>query len=494
MDIQHLLHNFTLEQKIGQMFMLEAVETQSGEVNIELLKKFKIGNFFMGKVDRVKVKRNTKKLQEYSNDVFGIPALIAIDFEGGCVRRGLDMIPGASAVASSGSLELCEQLSELCAKDLLSNGINLNFAPVCDVCGDKKSTIGISRFYGDDSETVSKFSEYFIKGHQNGGCFSCAKHFPGHGFTSIDSHLNAPRINRTLEELEKIDILPFKNAIKAGVSTLMMGHLYTAIDENNLASQSAKTINYIREKLKFDGVIVTDSMNMHAITDNSFHAACKKSILAGVDLLLRNVAVNDCETIYGTIEKIADDVRNGEIPEELINKACERILKLKSQIKPCVYSDKYEKSICSLSKNISQRSVKVVKDDINAIPLKHKKICCITPSTKLFSFSDIFKEETSINIVDCSIPSTVDNNLLNHVLEKAKEADCVVFIPINLARNESQRIVLKKLLQSNDKVIVVPMINHTDVDLAMEAPTVINGCEFSELAAKSVINLLLGNK
>jgi beta-N-acetylhexosaminidase len=219
------------------------------------------------------------------------PLFISVDHEGGRVQRfkaGFTHFPPMLEIAEKGSPKLCFEVHQAMALELLACGVNLNFSPVCDVFSNPSNKVIGDRAFGKTPERVEQYISSAIRGLQTGGIIACAKHFPGHGSTTKDSHFDLPYITSTIEELEERDIPPFIKAVKSRVEMVMMGHLVVdAIDPELPCSMSPKAHDYLRKKLKFSNVIISDDLHMKAIDDHySPEDAAIKILKAGTDILL----------------------------------------------------------------------------------------------------------------------------------------------------------------------------------------------------------------
>lgn len=209
----------------------------------------------------------------------------------------------------------------------------MDFAPVLDINSNPNNKVIGDRSFSSNKNIVANLGVSEINGFKSSNIISVAKHFPGHGDTDIDSHYKLPIINKTLDELKEVEFVPFKNAIKENVPSIMVSHiLLTEIDDINPASMSKTIItDILRKDLKFDGLIVTDDMTMVAITnDFDISEACIKSINAGADLLL---ICHGYETEVDVINNIKDAVDKGIISIDRINESVYRILSLKYSYK-----------------------------------------------------------------------------------------------------------------------------------------------------------------
>jgi len=246
----------------------------------------------------------TNELQTIAGDN---PLLIAIDQEGGRVSRlpsNFTIFPPAATVAQSGSTDLAYQAAAVTAQELRSVGINMNMAPVLDIHTNPDNPIIGNRAFGTEPEQVSKMGAATIAGLQDHRVLACGKHFPGHGDTSTDSHLELPTVQASRERLEKIELQPFRYAIDHGLQAMMTAHVhYPALDPTYPATLSSTILSgLLRQDLGFSGVILSDDLEMRAILDHgSIGDAAIRSLQAGADMLLicksRTLATDTFEAI-----------------------------------------------------------------------------------------------------------------------------------------------------------------------------------------------------
>lgn len=258
-----------------------------------LVREHQVGNFILFKRNvqsREQLCELCGALQALALEATGQPALIAIDQEGGTVSRlspDCANVPTAMALAATGDVQNAYQAGLITGRELSAMGVNFNLAPVMDINSNPQNPVIGARSYGDTPETVCAFGVSAIRGLREGGVLTCAKHFPGHGDTAVDSHLGLPRVDKTLEQLEACELKPFRAAIEAGVSAIMTTHiLFPSIDSVPATLSPAIVRGVLRERLGFDGLIVSDCLMMDAIarfygTAAGALAACD----AGVDLV-----------------------------------------------------------------------------------------------------------------------------------------------------------------------------------------------------------------
>lgn len=218
------------------------------------------------------------------------PLFIATDHEGGRVVRfktHFTQFPPMLEIAKLDSPKLVFEVATIMAEELLACGVNLNLAPVCDIWNNDQNKVIWDRAFGTDHETVSKFISSMIRGFQTNNLLSCAKHFPGHGNTLKDSHVDLPIVKKSLAEIRAEEIQPFIKAIKARVDMVMMAHIIVEeIDPDLPCSLSPIAHEILRKELKYKGLILSDDMQMKAITDHrGTGEAAMMAIRAGSDLV-----------------------------------------------------------------------------------------------------------------------------------------------------------------------------------------------------------------
>ncbi len=261
-----------------------------------------------------------------------IPLLVGIDQEGGRVSRlprPFTSFPGNHALGLSGSKELACSFGQATANELTAAGFNLDFAPVLDVNSNPDNPVIGERAFGSDTQLVADLGCAVIRGLQEHGVIACGKHFPGHGDTSLDSHLDLPTVPHNKEALRQREMLPFQRAITSEVETIMTAHvLYPQLDPELPATLSPVIVqNILREELHFNGVVFTDDLEMKAVEEKwGIERSCVLALRAGVDaLLICHDPVKQEKGLHAVIRAVEE----GEIPIERIEEAAARVLDLK---------------------------------------------------------------------------------------------------------------------------------------------------------------------
>ncbi|MEV4171837.1 beta-N-acetylhexosaminidase [Nonomuraea sp. NPDC049709] len=340
--VQRVLAKMSVEEKVGQLFMPvlygTAADTVSGEnqaryaarTPAKVIAKYHLGGviLFPQNVKSIgQVVGLTNGLQRASDEV---PLLIGTDQENGLVSRMSALMtdfPGASQIGATGDTDLSREVARATGDELRALGVNLDFAPVADVNVNPRNPVIGRRAFGDDPQRVAKMVAAAVKGFGEAKIAATAKHFPGHGDTSVDSHTGLPVIKHTKSEWERIDAPPFKSAIGAGVDAVMSAHIvFPKLDSSGDPATLSKPIltGLLREQLGFKGVISTDALNMAGVRKkyNDGEIAVR-AVLAGADLLLMP---NDLPRAY---QAVLAAVKSGRISKQRLDQSVTRLLTLK---------------------------------------------------------------------------------------------------------------------------------------------------------------------
>ncbi len=279
--------------------------------------------------DRYQMAEFSAELREHC----GQDLIIAVDQEGGGVVRALDVpySPGNMLLGSADDIELTKQVAAATARGLKAMGINMNFAPVADVNNNALNPVIGDRSFGEEPKHVGKHVVAYIQGLQAEGVAATAKHFPGHGDTSVDSHHDLPILDFDLARLHSLELYPFKKAIAAGVSSIMSYHGFLAVlDDKNPATLSHKIMTgLLRDELGFDGLSITDALEMKAIAKTHSPAqAVVAALKAGVDMPLYDVHTGNIQTHIDIFEGIDKAIKNNDLDSTEIKRSQERIRRL----------------------------------------------------------------------------------------------------------------------------------------------------------------------
>jgi beta-N-acetylhexosaminidase len=260
-----------------------------------------------------------------------LPPFIAIDHEGGRVHRlpePFTRFPAARAIGRSGDPELAYRTAHAMATELALAGINLNFAPVLDVDSNPRNPIIADRSFADQPRDVMRFAGRFIAGLRAGGIIPCGKHFPGHGGTTADSHLELPRVERTAAELKQVELPPFAYACRQRMESLMTAHVaYPALDGELPATLSGKILTgLLRRQWHYSGVLFSDDMDMAAVSGGGGAEQGLLAVRAGVDVLLYG---RDLAAAVETYELMLREIEQDSALRARVRSSCRRVRALK---------------------------------------------------------------------------------------------------------------------------------------------------------------------
>jgi beta-N-acetylhexosaminidase len=260
------------------------------------------------------------------------PLFISVDQEGGRIlrfKKHFTQFPSMLALARMNSPKLVFEVHEILAKELAACGINLSYSPCCDILTNPDNKVIGDRAYGTDAETVEKYISAAIRGLQTNGIMACAKHFPGHGDTSKDSHFDLPLVKTTIEQMRNREMIPFIKASKSRVEFMMMAHLMVdALDDKLPTSLSPKAYDFLRNETKFTKVVITDDMEMKAIADRfTIEESAVMALNAGTDMLLYRF-MEDAEK---ALKAIREAVKKRVIKKEALIEKLGRVERCKKE-------------------------------------------------------------------------------------------------------------------------------------------------------------------
>lgn len=332
---QETLEGMTLREKVYQMFMVFPSDitgvkkvTQAGEMTRAALERFPVGGLLYDTTNmenREQVREMLENTRQYSR----IPPLLACDEEGGRVARLMNRV-GTTQVGPMLSYkhlgtEAARANARTIAGDMVSCGFNTDLAPVADVWSNPENTAIGDRAYSDDFLQAAELIPAAVEGFHEGGTACVLKHFPGHGDTTTDSHNGAAYVNKTLDQLRREELLPFRAGIGAGADMVMLGHLTVPEVDSEPAPFSYRLVTgLLREELGFSGVVMTDSLEMGAVSGRwTSGEMAVKAVEAGVDILLCPLDLEEAaDALTGAVER-------GEISQERIDESVLRILNMK---------------------------------------------------------------------------------------------------------------------------------------------------------------------
>ncbi len=346
-EVAEKIDSMTLEEKVAQMFVitpeaLTGVDTviQAGSVSRQSLEKYPVGGliYMSGSLKTPEQTRvMLRNMQEYSEEIAGLPLFLSVDEEGGTVARvasnsafGVKNVGNMSDIGASGDSQKAYEAGQYIGGYLSDLGFNLDFAPVADVLTNDDNQVVKERSFGSDAVLVSEMVREEIRGLEENGVYACVKHFPGHGNTTEDSHEGYAVTDKTLEQMRETEFLPFSGAIKEGVSFVMAGHISVPSVTGDYTPASLSELlvsDVLRDDMGYEGIVITDAMNMGAVSDTySSGDAAVLAIQAGVDMILMP------EDFSSAYDGVLDAIHSGSLSEERIDESVRRILNVKMQM------------------------------------------------------------------------------------------------------------------------------------------------------------------
>ncbi len=339
--ISEILKTMTLEEKVGQLFVIGFDGPTFDPGLRQMIVEYGVGGviFFARNVENPKqVAELTNALQAAAREGGHPGLLVAVDQEGGRVARlteetGFTEFPGGMAMGATGDPQTAYRVGAAMAAEMRAVGFNVDFAPDLDVNNNPDNPVIGLRSFGSDPEKVAAFGAAFILGLQENGVMAFGKHFPGHGDTSVDSHVGLPVVPHGRERLEAVEFVPFRAAVQAGAAGIMSAHVtFPEIDPDGLpGTLSSKVMTgLVREELGFQGLLATNSLEMGALGASGYPAeqAALQAFQAGADLLLFN---RDHDLHKQAFRRTLEAVRSGEISIERLDESVGRILSAKAR-------------------------------------------------------------------------------------------------------------------------------------------------------------------
>ena len=458
-------------------------------------------------------------------NVAALPLLNTGDFEAGLGFRiaGATVFPRQMAVAAAGDEQLAFEAARITAIESRAIGVHVNFSPIADVNNNPRNPVINTRSFGEVPDAVGRLSAAYIRGYRAGGMLSTLKHFPGHGDTDVDSHLGLPIINQPRERLEAVELAPFRQGVAAGADAMMIAHIeLPALDNSEFSPATlSKPIvtGLLRGDMKFSGLIYTDSMGMDAVSKRlSPGAAAVRAIQAGNDIVLHSP--DDAAAVAG----IKAAVEKGEIPMAQIDASVRRVLyqkarlglnKMKTVPLDDVAARVGGRKNAAVAQALSQKSITLIKDDRNQVPLRVPRESSIlylsvldypsgwriaAPSRTFLP--ELRKRWPGVTAIELSDRSTTEEVEL--VRASASRYDAIVVSVFVRASSASGRMDLAppllKLLQdiargtqSTPKPMVTVFFGNPYVPMGLPTlPAVMLTYDFYDLAEGSAVRALAG--
>ncbi|MER8090634.1 glycoside hydrolase family 3 protein [Streptomyces sp. NPDC058316] len=504
--LKRLISRMTLEEKVGQLFVMRVyghsatepdqadIDANLAEIGVrtaaELIAKYHVGGiiYFAWAHNT----RDPHQIADLSNGIqraglagpTPLPLLVSTDQEHGIVCRvgePATLMPGAMALGAGGSRSDARRAGQIAGAELAAIGINQNYAPDADVNVNPANPVIGVRSFGSDPQSVAGMVAAQVKGYQSSGIASTAKHFPGHGDTSTDSHTGLPVIRHTREQWAELDEPPFRAAIAAGIDSIMTAHIVVpALDPAEDPATLSRPIltGILREELGYDGVVVTDSLGMEGVrTKYGDERVPVLALLAGVDQLLNPP---DLDVSWNAV---LEAVKSGEISEARIEESILRILRLKTKLglfdDPFVSHKGVDHTVgtrahLAAADRIAERTTTLLANDGAVLPLSrrsHKNLLVVgadpaspsgttgPPTTTLATaFGELGYTATALSTGTAPTKAKIDE-----AVAAAQGKDAVIVGTYNVTATSSQRTLVSALAATGIPVITVAIRNPYDI-------------------------------
>lgn len=513
--------DMTLKEQIGQVLVVGFHGLTPTPEIIDLIQNHHVGNiilFSRNTHDSQQLRTLTHDLQQLARDAgHRHPLLISIDQENGTVRRlGPDAtyFPGNMALGAVGSEQTAYEIARVAGLELLELGVNFNLAPVVDVNNNPANPVIGNRSFSEDPQQVARLGAVAVKGWQDAGVIACLKHFPGHGDTAVDSHLALPILPYALQRLETVELVPFKSGIMAGAETIMSAHIsFPAIthDETLPATLSPTILRgLLRDQLGFQGVIISDCLEMKAISEGvGIARGSVLALLAGIDLVLISHIYDHQRA---GITAIQEALQTGELSVEILQQAVSRVIQLKERYLS------WDKALADptaplqwvgnaahqqLSTQTYEASTTLVRDEAELLPLRlrpEQRIAVVYPAKQAWTevadrkmaIEDLEQQLQKRHANVSSHPVFAWTDQHEEVMAAVQDANIILAVTVNANLDEQQVNLMQALLQSGRPVIGLAVHNPYDLLAFPELATYLVTYEYTAPALTAAVRVLFG--
>ncbi|MET9423942.1 glycoside hydrolase family 3 protein [Streptomyces sp. NPDC006540] len=534
--LTRLISRMSIEEKVGQLFVMRVYghsATDPDQADIDLnLEEMGVRNaaelvaeYHVGGIIYFAWAHNTRDPQQIAGLSNGIqraalaqrnpvPLLISTDQEHGIVARvgkPATLMPGAMALGAGGSASAARKAAQIAGGELAAMGIVQNYAPVADVNVDPANPVIGVRSFGADPAAVARMVAAQVKGYQSAGIAATSKHFPGHGDTTVDSHTGIPVITHTRQEWEEIDAPPFRAAIAAGIDSIMTAHIqFPALDAGNDPATLSRPIltGILREELGYDGVVVTDALNMEGVREKyGDHRVPVLALLAGVDQLLNppDLAV--------AWNGVLDAVRSGEITEARLDESILRIFLLKEKLglfrDPFVPQREVGRTVgtpahLAAADRIAERTTTLLTNPDGLLPLSrrsHREVLVVgadpaspsgttgPPTTVLANaFGELGFTATAL-----STGTAPGSAKITEAVAAAQGKDVVVVGTYNVSATSSQRTLVARLVATGVPVVALAIRNPYDIARLDGVAAALAAYSWTDVELRAAVRVIAGH-
>ena len=479
--VERILKTLTLRERVGQLIVVGALgeyKNVNSEKFADIKKQIvenKVGGFVFYRGDALELAAMTNEMQRVSK----VPLLMAADFERGLpmqIKSGTSFTHNMG-IAAAGNPADSYRKGRIIAEEMRALGINWLYGPVSDVANNPLNSMVNVRSYGENPAKTAEFVAAEVRGLRDGGVLSTAKHFPGHGDTPIDSHIDLPTINISREQFEKTELAPFRAGIAAGLDSLMTAHIALPnVTGDNIAASLSPQINQdlIRRQLKFDGIITTDSLGMGAIIKHySPTESVVRAIKAGADIAL--LPPNP----KAAIDALEKAVLSGEIPRTQIDDSVKRILRAKYRAGLANYQPVDLNNVNKIvekpenvkfANELAERSMTLFRNESGVLPLGAKQaqnaMFIIVAGDDDPDQGNVFKAAVEQRVKGArvvKVDKRTTEREYDQILSDARKAGTIVVAPFvkraalkgTIALPDAEADFIRRLIDKNKSVAVV---------------------------------------
>jgi len=492
-----------LHDQIGQMFTVGFDGFTAPDHILDWLRDGRIGGIILF-ARNVESAEQLAELTQTLHTAAKYPLTISIDQEGGVIAKmrapSFSEIPGAMALASSANGEANAHAAyNIIGREMKAVGMNWDFAPAIDLTYNRQNPTVGTRSFGSDPESIGALATQAVKALQANGVAACAKHFPGLGDTAIDTHVALATLNAPIEQLLARDLIPYRAVIAAGIASIMTTHtVYTALDADYPATLSGVVINrMLRGELGYEGLIISDCMEMKAIADNYTPAEyAVLGALAGLDVILVS---HTREAQAAAFDALLEAVESGRVPLARIEQANAQIKRMKEMcaVQPYDLSVLRSPDALETGQRIAREGVYLLRGTL-PVDLTQRVVCIefasVLDSTvvergNMAGFAKRWNEHTGLSAMSIRVD---DDDRFAEALTAAQGADCVLVTTRSAHISEKQARKAHALLAAAPSNVLVALRNPFDGTILPEAQTVICTSGDSEPQLIAAVEALLG--
>ncbi|MFF4821679.1 glycoside hydrolase family 3 protein [Streptomyces sp. NPDC001312] len=533
--LRALISRMTLEEKVGQLFVMRVyghsataptqadIDANLKEIGVrtaaELIAKYRVGGIiYFAWANNT---RNPHQIADLSNGIQqaalgqprGLPLLVATDQEHGIVCRvgkPATLFPGAMAIGAGGSPADAHTLGRISGAELRALGINQDYSPDADVNVNPANPVIGVRSFGADPDAVAGLVAAEVKGYQSSKVAATAKHFPGHGDTATDSHYGFPVITHSRELWEKLDAVPFRAAIKAGIDSIMTAHIqFPALDDSGDPATLSHPVltGILRGELGYDGVVVTDSLGMDGVrTKYGDDRVPVLALKAGVDQLLNPPSLDVAWNA------VLSAVRAGELTEARLDESILRILRMKAKLglldDPYVSQADVDRVVgigthLAAADRVAERTTTLLANEGRLLPLSrrsHAKLLVVGadpaspsgttgPPTGVLAaaLTELGFQATALSTGTAPSAATADK-----AVAAAQDADAVVVGTYNVTAGSSQKTLVERLVATGRPVIAVAIRNPYDIAHLPTVPAYLAAYSWTDVELRAAARVIAG--